>query len=212
MPPGGVPRASCRSRRRSCFRDRPDEVRRILQNRNKTGRIHRPISDNTYIPRALLLKLVSKNNRGKQGLFLAIRSLRAQEIGSRRSSSRHVAYKAECRDVQRQGDRAGLPVFGTIPATGASRVRVIPSRGRKSRRFRCCRAGLRESSGANRKPSPVSQRDILQAVDEFRLPTAPPWNDSDGLWRGFGECCGISELAGIILRTTRSTDFSGGLK
>ena len=49
----------------------------------KTGRIHRPISDNTYIPRALLLKLVSKNNRGKQGLFLAIRSLRAQEIGLR---------------------------------------------------------------------------------------------------------------------------------
>src|ERR1017187_5834497 len=148
MPPGGVPRASCRSRRRSCFRDPRDEVRRILSNRNKTGRIHRPISDNTYIPRALLLKLVSKNNRGKQGLFLAIRSLRAQEIGSRRSSSRHVAYKAECRDVQRQGDRAGLPVFGTIPATGASRVRVIPSRGRKSRRFRCCRAVIRESSGA----------------------------------------------------------------
>src|ERR1017187_3458931 len=38
------------------------------------------------------------------------------------------------------------------------------------------------------------------------IPLAEPWNDLDGLretWR---------ELAGIILRTTRSTDFSGGLK
>src|ERR1019366_3323132 len=180
--------------------------------RNKTGRIHCPISDNTYIPRALLLKLVSKNNKGKQGLFLAIRSLRAQEIGSRRSSSRHVAYKAECRDVQRQGDRAGLPVFGTIPATGASRVRVIPSRGRKSRRFRCCRAVIRESSGAIAN-HPQSASEIF-----FKLSTSSAFRRHRlGTTRmAFGgdleSVAGFQSLPGIILRTTRSTDFSGGLK
>src|ERR1035438_2154653 len=51
----------------------------------------------------------------------------------------------------------------------ASRVRVIPSRGRKSRRFRCCRAGIREWTavqGAQQRQDFLSaqRQDLIDSI------------------------------------------------
>ncbi len=76
----------------------------------------------------------------------------AKHRPSRRRSSRHAAYRAECRVVQSRGDRVGLPVFYMIAET--SRITAIPNRGRRYRRRRCCaRRSDYRSGRAHTNPS-----------------------------------------------------------